>query len=554
MGISSRVLITVWWILVTTQVIASPALPGEKCQTDPHPSWSEVEAWAWNEICEGRDADFFERYGQFSVPLSPQKWGEDTKNRRRLSQAFLETILLYEPWSSAIPRKGVRIHSAYLPDGLNLSNARIGTEVWITSSLFSKPLKLEGTSLDGDLVLFNSIFEAAVIAAWLQVNGGLNLNGTTFEKGLNMEGLEVDNNLLLDAANIDGRANFIDASVHGTMQFSKSRIGGNLLLYGAEIEGYLLMRNRGFGGEVYLRGARVGKNLEMTDSRFFERVVMDGLEIGSFLIMQNARFEGPIILAASNLNSDLNLLGSVITELDLSGTNIAGILVLGTGEHDPVQWKNGGLLILRNTHVTSIQDRINVEADSWPAEIQFDGFVYDRLGGYLGTGSEADMLSRDVSWYIDWLARDPSYSPQPYQQLTGIFREVGYPKKANSILYAGRERERIQATGASRIGLEMLKWTIGYGIGTRYFRALWWVVGLVGLGMAVLRVTGEGRRNKMPYGLSFSLDHLLPIVTLRKYHFDITLNGWARYYFYFHKLMGYVLASFLIAGMAGLTQ
>jgi hypothetical protein len=29
---------------------------------------------------------------------------------------------------------------------------------------------------------------------------------------------------------------------------------------------------------------------------------------------------------------------------------------------------------------------------------------------------------------------------------------------------------------------------------------------------------------------------------------DIVLDGFARYYFYVHKIMGYVLASFLIAG------
>ena len=51
-----------------------------------------------------------------------------------------------------------------------------------------------------------------------------------------------------------------------------------------------------------------------------------------------------------------------------------------------------------------------------------------------------------------------------------------------------------------------------------------------------------------------SLDTLLPIFQLRKEHYDIDLEGFARYWFYGHKLMGYVLASFLIAGLAGLTK
>jgi hypothetical protein len=41
---------------------------------------------------------------------------------------------------------------------------------------------------------------------------------------------------------------------------------------------------------------------------------------------------------------------------------------------------------------------------------------------------------------------------------------------------------------------------------------------------------------------------------LREKHYQIDLAGWPRYYFYMHKVMGYVLASFLITGLAGLTK
>ena len=48
---------------------------------------------------------------------------------------------------------------------------------------------------------------------------------------------------------------------------------------------------------------------------------------------------------------------------------------------------------------------------------------------------------------------------------------------------------------------------------------------------------------------------LLPIIRLREKHYkEIDLQGWPRQYFYVHKIMGYVLASFLIAGLVGLTK
>ena len=46
----------------------------------------------------------------------------------------------------------------------------------------------------------------------------------------------------------------------------------------------------------------------------------------------------------------------------------------------------------------------------------------------------------------------------------------------------------------------------------------------------------------------------LPLVRLREKHYSIDLAGRARYYFYFHKIMGWVLASFFVAGLSGITQ
>jgi hypothetical protein len=58
----------------------------------------------------------------------------------------------------------------------------------------------------------------------------------------------------------------------------------------------------------------------------------------------------------------------------------------------------------------------------------------------------------------------------------------------------------------------------------------------------------------MTLGPIYALDMLLPIIRLREEHYKIELNGIARYYFYFHKLMGYLLGSFLVAGISGLTH
>ena len=50
----------------------------------------------------------------------------------------------------------------------------------------------------------------------------------------------------------------------------------------------------------------------------------------------------------------------------------------------------------------------------------------------------------------------------------------------------------------------------------------------------------------MPYGLAYSFV-LLPVIHLRELHYKIDLVGLPRYYFYFHKLIGWALGLLLAA-------
>src|ERR1700730_3974431 len=61
-------------------------------------------------------------------------------------------------------------------------------------------------------------------------------------------------------------------------------------------------------------------------------------------------------------------------------------------------------------------------------------------------------------------------------------------------------------------------------------------------GALIFRRTSEARRENMPYGISYSFDMLLPLIKLRQRHYDIDLKeGAARYYFYIHKIAGWVI-------------
>jgi hypothetical protein len=277
---------------------------------------------------------------------------------------------------------------------------------------------------------------------------------------------------------------------------------------------------------------------------------MENLQVGSHLFLRGVEVNKglPISLVFAEIGNSLFIEDSTLPSLNLTGAKIHGAFSLGSEGHTSIKWHTDSQLVLRNTEVGAVQDLAKV----WPEKLELDGFTYARLG-VLSTQGIDDPDDRHAAWYIDWLVRQAIYSPQPYEQLANVLRKAGHSSKAGEILYAGRNRELQNADGWLDYAGLFLLWAF-IGSGYRVYYSFWWFLGFFLLGVLVLRLTGQGRVHQMPYGLSYSLDMLLPIIRLRERHEKVDLLGSARYYFYFHKVMGYVLVSFLIAGLAGLTK
>jgi hypothetical protein len=173
------------------------------------------------------------------------------------------------------------------------------------------------------------------------------------------------------------------------------------------------------------------------------------------------------------------------------------------------------------------------------------------------------MRQRSTGEWIDWLARDRTFSPQPYTQLSSILAAAGHRVTADDIQVAGRERERNEAWRQHHplygAWLTTLSYGLGYGIGLYTFSVLAWVVGFTGLGAGVLWYSPNARAQGYLWRFGASLHRLLPIAELSKQFkdfFDDPANR-GRYqciYFAVHALAGWALGLFLFAAMAGLTQ
>ena len=373
--------------------------------------------------------------------------------------------------------------------------------VHIVGAWFEESLDLSNTHLSCQLWLQKSRFESDVSLNFLKTHRTLVLIGSTFTGELNMNGLEVGQSLLMD-----GGAKF---------------------------------------AEVDLCSAKIGGQIAMIGSTFTGKLNMDSIEVGQSLLMHEGAKFAEVVLRSAKIGNRLDLSGSTFATINLTGTLVSGEFALGP---PATRWLGGGKLTLRNTNVGALRYCTN----AWPDTLELDGFTYACLSGFASDGANS-IATRDVSRLKEWLKRQKSYTPQPYEQLASVLREEGHKDKAVDVLYAGRNRELSETKSISNwLGLFLLKIFIGYG--HRIYYAFFWLLGFIAFGVVVLKVSGQGPAHGMRYGVAFSLDMLLPIIRLRELHYKFDLAGWARYYYYFHKLMGYVLVLFLVAGLSGLTK
>jgi uncharacterized protein YjbI with pentapeptide repeats len=542
-----------------------PALPGEPCQIESLPTWAPQEKWVWQQVCVGEIADFNkgEHYGGKLNPKIPENWPAS----RRLRSAFLETLLLHEPYRSALTRDGVRIMGAQFMEPVDLSGASITHKLWLVDSRFERRVDLKGLKSSSVILLSGSKFVDKLLMSNLQVEENLfmrekaefaevwlldakigrqlDMSGSKFTGELVMAGLQVGGSLFMKDQAEFAEVRLLGAKIGRQLDMSGSKFTGELVMAGLQVGVGLFMRDQAEFAEVRLLGAKIGGQLDMTGSKFTGELVMDGLQVEGSLLMRGSevRTSIPWLLIFAEIASNLDLSGSTLSSVDLTGTRVRGEFRLGSGK-----WQKDAKLTLRNTEVGALQDL----PEAWPANLELGSFTYTRLGGF--SRDSADILNRDVSWFKDWLGKQKPYSPQPYEHLASVFLKAGYKDKADDILFAGRERQRSEATSTwrGRAWLFLVKIFIGYGY--RIYYAIYWVLGFIAIGAVMLSASKQGPANGMPYGIAYSVDMLLPIIRLRELHYEIELAGWARYYFYFHKLMGYVLASFLVAGLSGLTK
>ena len=361
---------------------------------------------------------------------------------------------------------------------------------------------------------------------------------------------EASGDFSMNEAKVLRQISFQSAALHKLSLVGVSA-GGDVILDNATIAGALIMDRVTVGGSLFFH---------------------DGKNVGD---PQADQAEVTAVLTFSSVAGVVDLSNTEFEALDLTNLRVGQNLVLGrSANNGSTEWAPRAFINLRNVSTLSFQDMCTEQSserclDWWPAKLDLNGFTYTYLGSFQAPTGR-DMLLRSAHWWADWLERQTIYSPEPYAQVAATLKTLGRPDAAEAVQYAGRLRElreewrslctELVALNASALGsllhllwLVLLWAAVGFGIGYRVLtHTLFWVLVWVVLGVLVLRHYGENNKNGLPnYPIAYSFDMLLPVIKLREAHYAIDLQSRARVYFYYQKIMGYVLASFLIAGLTG---
>ena len=158
-----------------------PALPGQPCETPPRSEWTKPEKWVWRQVCEGKTANFNDVDGELD-PRDPEGWS----HRRLISPQFLETILVYDPFRSALPRVGVRIIGAWVTGQIDLEHGHLAHPWSLGKSRFDADVQLSSLQSANALSFEGSVFTGTLGLAGAKVGGVLNMNGAQCSGTLNI--------------------------------------------------------------------------------------------------------------------------------------------------------------------------------------------------------------------------------------------------------------------------------------------------------------------------------------------------------------------------------
>ncbi len=544
-------------IILVPQLRAQSASAAEppKCNPDTtewgnkdNPGATPVEQEAWDKILHGQIAKFAKSKSDTPDGTRQEEESSQSRASRLLCGGFIKEILR-DKWSKQIPAEGIRISGAII-DTLDLSNMPLDP-------------RFECHSCD---------FEGDASFLYVRPKWFIDLQGSHIIRSAGRKCTE-DESDDEDKQDHSGILNLGGLSSEGSVLLNNVKADCAITLDGAKIKENLIVQNTD-ARKLQGKEAQIGGNATIGYSRFFN-VNLEKARIGRLAITDlndstdDVKNGAVVSLDGASIDRDLDLLGgfiksvsaSNVTSVSASNMTVGGKLSIGDLRRKGGPWpleckgKEPCVITMHNSNVASVEVQ-----DGLPAKFDVTGLTYksftllDKDGKEIKPNKDADKL------YVKWLQssdkwvqssdKSGEHSPQPYLQLANVFKVQGFDDQVDLIHIWEQNAAWDQAYWTSK-PWETLKWgLIGYGY--RKWLAFVWIGVFLVVGWIVVRRSHVARKHG--FGFTYSFDMLLPIVRLREAHYTTELELPYRGYFYFHRIIGYLLGLLLLAALGGLTN
>jgi hypothetical protein len=568
------------------------ASPSDKsiCQSIV-PTWTEDEQRVWIAVC---------RSGQFG---ESDRGVSNVSIDAVISADFLRTILLTVPFRTAIGETGIILRNVEIVGPLRLSVHSLPNLVFFNSVL--DVVDLSNATVHGHVV-FVGCRVAKLDLTYAHVDGGVFFDGVkqqeiapyAIESVLTVvaRGLTVERRIFIanatvngiDLSQVEGHGDVVLENVRQTVTPKKgpdyslslylSKITGDISFFNVYMNG-LKMDHSKVGAGVWIKKSKfedlnfetlsVGENINLQEVEFGPSAAGNwfdllDMNVGRSAYFTSTVFNEPIQLTSTNIHRDFSITGGTLVGMSAEGITVVGNLILtpamtqmSTGadvdlKFEPM-WTPEGFADFSFSSIGRIVSPYSFRA--WPPTLFLHGAVF---GGFIPLALKGNFGHTPEAWLPQWLLRGTAnkFEPEPYQTVIRMLASTGQDEAGVAVGYSAKDRELKEACSSLRITKCLIliasKFLVGYG----YF--VWlsaiWATGFILLGALIFSRSPESKKYNMPYGLIYSFDMLLPIIKLREPSYEIDLESNVRYYFYFHRLAGWVLGTFIIVGIGGWTK
>ena len=448
------------------------------------PDWlgtlDEAEQRLWEAFSYGRQVEY---------------WHRDTLRAEVISALALGA-------EAGVPGRtaGVRIRGATIIGELDLRHGIVDVPLTMLGCTFTGAVRIEESATKSIDLTGSRLLRLCATGA--HIRGTLDLSRVEITGGGNeaalLQLLTVDTDLICNRLRCTGTLSMAGMRVGAALRINDAHLSnpgavamilggaqfeGSVYLDRTTIEGHLRMPGLTTGGVLSLARCTLshppaggafahqsitGDSLSIGGNAYFDhgftaaaQIDLTGARIGGQLSFKGAALattypDWPALVASAVTVTRGFYLGDGFRSagtVQLTGTQIGGHLDLFGMAPD------SGPLQLYYAKAATVRDGRTVNGryvaggiESWPADVQLDGFTYEAFDPYLPAKDRIRLLRKQ-----------PGYAAQPYEFMAGYYRELGHDAAAREILI---EKERVRHTGfhrLSRLGSVISSTTVGYG-------------------------------------------------------------------------------------------